>query len=196
MQFCHPPQDWEEEAFDRFMGLVYSSTVRGLGLDMVCWKPARNRGFEVRGYYSSFYPPTLVSFPWRMIWQSKVRPRVVFFFWSASLGKILTTDNFRKRRVIVLDWCYMCKRCGESVDHLLLHCSIAWELGSLVFCLFGIPWVMPHTVLELFEACQGKFALHRHIDVWKLVPHCLIWCIWCERNAKSFEGCERSLLEI
>ena len=90
----------------------------------------------------------------------------------------------------------MCKRCGESVDHLLLHCSIAWELWSLVFYLFGIQWVMSHTVLELFEAWQGKFAWHRHIDVWRLVPHCLIWCIWCERNARSFEGCECSLLDI
>ena len=52
------------------------------------------------------------------------------------------------------------------------------------------------TVIELFEAWQGKFVRHRHIDVWRLVPHCLIWCIWCERSARSFEGCERSLLEI
>ena len=37
---------------------------------------------------------------------------------------------------------------------------------------------MPHTILELFEAWQGKFVQHRHIDVWRLVPHCLIWCIW------------------
>ena len=66
----------------------------------------------------------------------------------------------------------------------------------MVFCLFGIQWVMPHTILELFEAWQGKFVRHCHIDVWKLVPHCLIWCIWRERNARSFEGCERSLLEI
>ena len=95
--------------------------------------------------------------------------------------------------LIVLDWCYMCKRCGESVDHLLLHCSKAWELWSLVSCLFGIQWVIPHIVLELFEAWQGKFGHHCHIDVWKLVPHCLIWR---ERNARSFEGCERSLLEI
>ena len=65
----------------------------------------------------------------------------------------------------------------------------------MVFCLFGIQWVMPHTILELFEAWQGKFVRHRHIDVWKLVPHCLIWCIWRERNARSFKGCERSLLE-
>ena len=97
VQFRRPPQDWEEEAFDWFMELVYSLSVRGFGPDNVCWKPARNRGFEVRGYYSSFYPPNLVSFPWKMIWQSEVPPRVAFFSWSASLGKILTTDNLRKR---------------------------------------------------------------------------------------------------
>ncbi|XP_065630572.1 uncharacterized protein LOC136067974 [Quercus suber] len=33
VQFRRPPQDWEEEAFDRFMGLVYSSTVQGFGPD-------------------------------------------------------------------------------------------------------------------------------------------------------------------
>ena len=96
VQFRRPPQDWEE-AFDWFMELVYSSSVRGFGPDKVCWKLVRNRGFEVRGYCSSFYPPNLVSFPWKMIWQSKVPPRVAFFSWSASLGKILTTDNLRKR---------------------------------------------------------------------------------------------------
>ena len=131
-----------------------------------------------------------------MIWQSKVPPRVAFFSWSASFGKILTIDNLHKSCVLELDRCYMRKRCGESVDHPLLHCPIAWELWSLVFCLFGIHWVMPHTVLELFEAWQGRFAWHRHIDVWRLVPHCLIWCIWHERNARSLKGCERSLLEI
>ena len=32
VQFRRPPQDCEQEAFDRFMGFVYSSTVRGLVL--------------------------------------------------------------------------------------------------------------------------------------------------------------------
>ena len=137
-KFRRPPQDWEQESFDLFMDMVYTSTVRGLGPDRVCRKLARRRGFEVKGFYLSFYPPTLLSFPWRMIWQSKVPPRVAFFSWSASLGKILTTNNLRKRRVLVLDWCYMCKSCGELVDHLLLHCPIACELWSLVFCLFRI----------------------------------------------------------
>ena len=122
--FRRSPQDWEEESFDRFMDIVYSSKVRGVGLDKVGWKIARSRGFKVSSFYLSFYPPSL-SFPWRLVWHSKVPPRVAFFSWSASLGKILTTDNLRKRRIVVLDWCYMCKRCGESVDHLLLHYPLA-----------------------------------------------------------------------
>ena len=67
VQFRHPPQDWEQESFDLFMGMVYSSTMWGFGPDKVCWKLAKSRGFEVRGFYLSFYPPTLLSFPWRMI---------------------------------------------------------------------------------------------------------------------------------
>jgi hypothetical protein len=32
----------------------------------------------------------------------------------------------------------MCKADGESVDHLLLHCSYAKELWDMIFALFGI----------------------------------------------------------
>ena len=85
LQFRHPPQDWEQEALDQFMGLVYSSTVWGFGPDKVCWKPARSNVFEVRGFYCSFYPLTLVSFPWRLILQLKVSPRVAFFAWFCFL---------------------------------------------------------------------------------------------------------------
>ena len=51
-------------------------------------------------------------------------------------------------------------------------------------------------IIELFESWQSKFGQHRNIDFWRLVSHCLMWCIWSERNARCFEGCERSLLEI
>ena len=84
------------------MDIFYSSKVWGVGLDKVCWKLAKSGGFEVRSFYLSFYPPTLF-FPWRLVWQLKVPPRVAFFSWIALLGKILTTDNLRKRCIIVLD---------------------------------------------------------------------------------------------
>ena len=55
---------------------------------------------------------------------------------------------------------------------------------------------MPHKVIEFFKSWQGMFGQHQNIDLWRLVPHCLIWCIWCERNARSFERCEHSTLEV
>ena len=36
---------------------------------------------------------------------------------------------------------------------------------------------MPHKVIELFESWQGKFGQHCNLDFWRLVPHCLLWCI-------------------
>jgi hypothetical protein len=89
------------------------------------------------------------SFPWKNIWCAKAPTRVAFFVWSAALGKILTHDNLRKRNIVVIEWCCMCKKKGESIDHLLLHCDAARELWSFMFSLFGVEWVMPQTVLDL-----------------------------------------------
>ena len=60
------------------------------------------------------------------MWKSKVPSKVVFFSWTTALGKILTMDNLQKRHIVVIEWCFLCKMCGESVDHLLLHCPIAY----------------------------------------------------------------------
>lgn len=46
-------------------------------------------------------------------------------------------DNLRKQHVIVIDMCCMCKRNGDSVDHLLLHCEVACVIWNVVFFLFS-----------------------------------------------------------
>lgn len=71
--------------------------------------------------------------------------------WNAALGRIKTVDNLHKRHILVVDWCYTCKCSGESIDHLLLHCSMGTNIGSPVFTFFGLAWVMPKSVIELLE---------------------------------------------
>jgi hypothetical protein len=66
------------------------------------------------------------------VWRTTVLLRVTFFVWSAALRKILTINNLRKRFVIVVDWCVMGKRNGESVD-LLLHCEVACAIWNVFF---------------------------------------------------------------
>jgi len=85
--------------------------------------------------------------------------RVTFFAWSATLGKILTLDNLRKRRIIVVDWCCMCKKSGETVNHLLLHCEVASALRYSIFGLFGLVWVMPCLVKDLLACWRGNLVI-------------------------------------
>uniref|UniRef100_A0A2N9IMT1 Reverse transcriptase zinc-binding domain-containing protein n=1 Tax=Fagus sylvatica TaxID=28930 RepID=A0A2N9IMT1_FAGSY len=167
-----------------------------LGIDAIRWGAAKSKCFTVGSYYRALSGTYHGSFPWKMIWKSRAPPRVAFFVWTATLGRILTIDNLRRRNVMVLDWCCMCKKGAESVEHLLLHCPFAGEVWSMVFGLFGVVWVMPRTILELLECWQGCFGKHRNILIWRVIPHCLMWCIWRERNGRSFENCERSYVEI
>ena len=72
------------------------------------------------------------------VWQIQALPRAAFFVWSAALGKILTLDNLRKRHVIVINKCFMCKNNEETVDHLLLHCEVASAMWYAIFSRFGM----------------------------------------------------------
>ena len=194
--FSRAPQDWEFEHFYTFLDLINSLPLNGEGQDKLCWKPIGNKNFKVSEFYLSLSSTLDISFPWKPVWRSKVPPRVAFFSWIASLGKILTTENLWYKGVTVVDWCFMCKKSGESVNHILLHCPIAYDLWSMVWAPFGLQWVMLHGVSDLFLSWQGSFGGHRSIDLRRTVPHCVLWCIWQERNSRCFEGKEWSTSDL
>ena len=106
-------QDWETEHFYTFLDLINSMPLNGKGQDKKCWESAGNNNFKVSKYYLSLSSTPNISFPWKPMWRSKVPPRVAFFSWTAALSKILTIENLWYESVIVVDWCYMCKKSEE-----------------------------------------------------------------------------------
>jgi hypothetical protein len=92
----------------------------------------RRENFEVKSYYKVKVNSELVDGHWKIIWKSKAPPRVAFFMWTTVLGEILTMDNLRKKNIIVTEWCCMCKKSGESIDHLLLQCEVALEVWNMI----------------------------------------------------------------
>ena len=130
-------------------------------------------------YHRSLIYMADMSFLLRSIWT----PKVAFFTWTAALSKILMIDNLRRRSLVAIDCCYMCKCRGEIVDNLLFHRPIAIELWSMEFGLFGIYWIMPNCAVQLLASWQGQLGHHQNIAIWKAIPHRLIWCIWREHNA-------------
>jgi hypothetical protein len=79
---------------------------------------------------------------------------------------------------------------GSSVDHLFFHCDVAYAILIAFFSCFGLPWVMPIRVVNMYiwwTSCNPRSAA-----VWKMVPTFLLWCLLREMNAKSFEDRERT----
>lgn len=93
------------------------------------------KGYSQFAFYKALTQESKTQIPWIRLWRLKAPPKAAFFFflWIASLGKILTTENLRKRRVIIVNWCCMYREGGESVNHLLLHCETARVLWNEVF---------------------------------------------------------------
>jgi hypothetical protein len=93
------------------------------------WNHTRSGKFEVRSYYKLLSSRVVPDFPCRSVWQAKVPHKVAFFTWLAALGKNIMIDNLRRRKVCILDWCFMCKRAGETGEHL---CEYVRELWSML----------------------------------------------------------------
>ena len=42
------------------------------------------------------------------------------------------------------------------MDNLFIHCSVAFELWSLIFRMFGVQWVLPEKVFDLLCGWQSR----------------------------------------
>ena len=101
----------------------------------------------------------------------------------------------RKRKVWILNQCYMCKYDGESVDHLFLNC-----LAAMDFVVYGFGFICSKLgyakVVGLLACWQSRFGQHQNGHLWIIVPHYLMWCLWRERNSKCFEDNEKSMPDL
>lgn len=89
----------------------------------------------------------------------------------------------------------MCQCSGETVNHLLFHCDVAYILWTEVFRMFEIQWVSALIVHTLLFCWRNWFGKHSS-DAWNLVLACLMWILWREQDSRMFDGVERSLNQL
>ena len=125
VRFIRDLNDWEMEEGLQFFRLLGAKTPPlGVG-DRLRWKLQSNGFFDTRSFYNKLRAAPPFIFPWKAIWRVKAPRRVSFFVWCVAWNKILTGDNLRLRNLDFVDWCILCRRCGETVNHLFLHCEWA-----------------------------------------------------------------------
>jgi hypothetical protein len=101
---------------------------------------------------------------------------VAFFVWLAALGKILTLDNLRKKNIVLINRCGMCKRDEETIDHLLLHCECAEVLWNAFFSRFGLVWTMPRGVVNLLQCWwSGVILVVPWFGKWFRIASCSVY---------------------
>ena len=108
----------------------------------------------------------------------------------------MTIDKLRRRNHIIVNGCPICLKDEESVHHLMIHCPFPNRVGIDILDMFGMQWVMPRAVDDLFH--QWRFGckyIHRRI-LWKLVLYGTLWKLWLERNNKLFRNKSSSVDEV
>jgi hypothetical protein len=119
VSFSREAHDWEVDAFAYFFQVLHSIIVKRGSEDRLWWVSSKKGLFTVGSFFSSLACAVVSLFPWKSVWRTQAPSQAAFFAWSGALDKILTMDNFRKKHDIL-------------VDHLLLHCDVAYAMCSAI----------------------------------------------------------------
>ena len=192
VSFVRGFNDWKVVVVVEFFDFLASIVVPKEGPDGLRWKLCKDGVFDSRSFYLALNARMGVRFLWRSIWAVKAPPRVAFFIWTAAWGRILTCDNLMRHDYTMVERCCMCCFDRETVDHLLLLARVLW---NFVFKAFGIHWVISQHVVDLLFGWRNWFGKH-HSCIWNIIPLCLMWLVWRERNARMFEDMSRSEAQL
>ena len=106
---------------DRFLQVLYRKQIRPLMEDKIIFKGSRSDVFSVSSMYRALDCSPQVVFPSHLIWNPVIPPRMGFFAWEASWGKVLTLDQLKRRGRALANRCFLCEEEEEDINHLLLH---------------------------------------------------------------------------
>ncbi|WMV20535.1 hypothetical protein MTR67_013920, partial [Solanum verrucosum] len=129
-------------------------------------------------------------------WKVKIPHKVACFIWLVARKAVLSHEGLKKRGFHLCSKCYMCGEESETINHFFLHCKLTGQLWRIFLNLKGIMWVMPRDTLEVLE-CWNKYSTQsEQKERWKIIPACIWWTVWKERNQRCFEDNHSSIQKL
>ena len=148
--FARVFNDWEIEMVELLLHKIQVFRVQREEEDRVIWTASNDGTFSIKSLCSILERGGSSMFPSKSIWRIRVPPKVTFFSWEASWGKVLTLEQLQRREFSLANKCFLCLSEVETMDHLLLHYVNTRVLWNLLFSLFG--------VLDSFVYNEGNFS--------------------------------------
>lgn len=162
------------------------------------WQGNKEGKFTVESGYKEYNSTNnLIGFwPWKIIWKVKVPLEVACFTWLPAKKAALTQDNLCKRGYQLCSRCFLWGGEAETINHLFLHCKWTSQLWRIFTGVRGIQWVMPRGVLKVLDSWSNEGHLANQKERWNVVPACIWWTIWGERNQRCFADKSSSLQQL
>ena len=114
--------------------------------------------------------------------------KICFFTWEATWGKILMLDQLKRRGLTFANRCFLCKRWGETVDHLLLHCAKTRVFGSCFSLSLEFLGSFPPQFRAPLWVGEGLLLLRIGEELGQRDPLCLFWAVWKTGNDIVFKN--------
>ncbi|KAG5583282.1 hypothetical protein H5410_053909 [Solanum commersonii] len=84
----------------------------------------------------------------------------------------------------------------ETNNHLFLNCRVTTQLWNLFLGLTHTEWIMPEHTTDLLS-CWISRGGRKSKKKWRsIIPSCIWWSIWKERNNRCFENKANSIEKV
>ncbi|RVX23889.1 hypothetical protein CK203_000399 [Vitis vinifera] len=95
--FSRPLNDWEIETVECFLSRIQDKVVVEEREDEVFWAVTKSGSFSIKSLLSTLEEVRVNPFPTGIVWNVWVLPKVSFFAWEATWGKVLTLDQLQRK---------------------------------------------------------------------------------------------------
>ncbi|KAH0634712.1 hypothetical protein KY290_035831 [Solanum tuberosum] len=190
--------DWEIERVALLLGKIGQVSISSTEVDIPLWKYNGNGIFSVKSAYTRGLQVTNTNTQckWNYFWKSSIPTKVKCFTWLVIKRACLTQEVLQKKKRQLVSRCFLCMVTEETNKHLFLHCKYTAQLWNLFLNITGYSWAMPEHTSDLLSCWMRRGGSKSQKRWWRLIPSCIWWSVWRERNARCFEDRDMEVIEM
>jgi hypothetical protein len=169
-----------------------------LQADRFVWKWSSDGKYSASSAYRAFFNGSAALLGAREIWQTKVPPKVKFFFWLVLHQRLWTAERRKRHDLQDDDDCALCGQAPESIEHLFLGCVFTRELWFKLLAPVGLQVLVPWSderIGDWWMQQRGRFH-YQSRPIFDCLVMLLCWCVWKERNRRTFDNILSSIVAV